>query len=120
MTEPHGSDSWSGHLKTWAHILSFDPYACTRSHQVGDHAQAAEETDGGVKVEEKRKKVLGGQACSWTEQTDKTNLDCGVWPRAGAVADLFWTGDSVGGGYPRSKSASSSKTPSLTVIQGLC
>jgi hexosaminidase len=70
--------------------MSFDPYECARN----DHSE------GGIDPE-KAKRVMGGQACVWTEQTDEMNLESIVWPRAAAVADLFWTGDKAGGVYPR-------------------
>lgn len=43
-------------------------------------------------TEEAAKKVLGGQAQVWTEQVDATNLEEVLWPRAGATAEVFWTG----------------------------
>lgn len=49
---------------------------------------------------EQRKLVLGGQACLWAEQTDETNFDSVMWPRAAAVAELFWTGAGAEG-FPR-------------------
>lgn len=95
ITHPHGSNSWCDPFKTWAHILSFDPYDCARPASMADN---------GVEIAEAmRKRVLGGQACLWAEQTDETNIEGVIWPRAAAVADLFWTGDKAGGGYPRSE-----------------
>lgn len=53
--------------------------------------------------EEQKSQVLGGQASLWSEQTDETNLESVMWPRAAAVAELFWTGAGPEG-YPRSTS----------------
>ncbi|QRW20165.1 beta-hexosaminidase [Rhizoctonia solani] len=36
--------------------------------------------------------VMGGQSLLWTEQSDPSNLDSIVWPRAAAGAEVFWTG----------------------------
>jgi hexosaminidase len=77
-------------------MMSFNPYGCVRATRSGDGHQHGAELD-----PDKAKMLLGGQACLFVEQTDETNLECVVWPRAAAVADLFWTGDAVGGGYPR-------------------
>lgn len=70
-------------------MLSFDPYACFSDQESYKNG---------------KDRVLGGQACLWAEQTDETNLETVVWPRTAALAELFWTGDKVGGAnYPRGK-----------------
>lgn len=61
-------------------------------------------------TEEQSSRVLGGQAqvkgCFtsymssaesallqvWAEQTDDTNIEDTLWPRAGALSEVFWTG----------------------------
>lgn len=64
-------------------------------------------------ADSQRKLVLGGeasvkarltpgQASLWAEQTDETNVESVMWPRAAAVAELWWTGAGKGS-YPRSK-----------------
>jgi len=66
--------------------------------------------------EDQKKRVLGGQVSLWAEQvrlssivgdvadaqTDETNLESVMWPRAAALAEVFWTGAGEGE-YPRSK-----------------
>jgi N-acetyl-beta-hexosaminidase len=42
-----------------------------------------------------------GQASLWTEQTDSMNMETVMWPRAAALAELFWTG-SAHGSFPLS------------------
>lgn len=46
--------------------------------------------------------MIPGQACLWAEQTDETNLEPLMWPRAAAVAELFWSG-AGSTGFPKSK-----------------
>jgi len=36
--------------------------------------------------------VLGGQQLLWAEQSDPSNMDSIIWPRAAASAEVFWTG----------------------------
>lgn len=49
--------------------------------------------DGAAKAKpDERRLILGGQANSWTEMTlTEAELEWKVWPRACAVAELFWT-----------------------------
>ncbi|CAE6448085.1 unnamed protein product [Rhizoctonia solani] len=65
-------NSWCDPFKTWQKTYSFDPLNGT----TGDQASL----------------VLGGQSLLWTEQSDPSNLDPVVWPRAAASAEVFWTG----------------------------
>ncbi|KAL0572960.1 Glucosamine-6-phosphate isomerase (Glucosamine-6-phosphate deaminase) (GNPDA) (GlcN6P deaminase) [Marasmius crinis-equi] len=68
-------NSWCDPFKTWQKAYSFDPLANLTSSQAS--------------------LVLGGQSLLWTEQSGPNNLDATVWPRAGAAAEVFWSG---GGG----------------------
>jgi len=43
-----------------------------------------------------------GQQLLWTEQSDPSNLDSVVWPRAAASAEVFWTGPTLPDGSPLS------------------
>ncbi len=38
------------------------------------------------------KLVLGGEVAVWSETIDPTNFDSLVWPRAGAAAEVLWSG----------------------------
>lgn len=38
-----------------------------------------------------------GQASVWAEQTDESNIDSQIWPRAAAFAEVFWTGGGAKG-----------------------
>ena len=64
--------------------MSFDPYANLTAEQVSSG------------------RVLGGQVALWAEQQDENTLDSTMWPRAAALAELFWGGDRGGqAAYPR-------------------
>ncbi|CCM03742.1 uncharacterized protein FIBRA_05888 [Fibroporia radiculosa] len=69
--DPNG-DSWCDPFKTWQYTYTFDPYANLTSDQY--HL------------------IMGGQANIWTEQTDSSNIQSIIWPRAASSAEVFWTG----------------------------
>lgn len=41
---------------------------------------------------EQAKLVLGGEVHIWSEQIDMHSIDSTLWPRAGAAAEVLWSG----------------------------
>ena len=39
----------------------------------------------------KEEKIIGGEACIWTEWLDKDVLESRIWPRTTAVAEKLWS-----------------------------
>lgn len=73
--------SWCAPYKTWQRIYALD-FAANITH-------------------EQRQSVLGAEAALWSEQSDSTNVDQMVWPRAAALGELVWSGNSHPNGTSR-------------------
>ncbi|OLL21637.1 Beta-hexosaminidase [Neolecta irregularis DAH-3] len=68
-------------VKSWRLIYSYDPLA-------------------NLTIEE-TKSVIGGEIHLWAEQTDSSNLDRMLWPRASAAAEVLWSGRQDSNGVNR-------------------
>ena len=49
----------------------------------------------GALTPEQRKLILGGEVAMWAEQLHEPTIDSRVWPRTAAIAERFWSPESV-------------------------
>jgi len=40
-------------------------------------------------------RIMGGEACMWSEYASPENLDSRIWPRMAAIAERFWSAQNV-------------------------
>ncbi|HUI82196.1 MAG TPA: family 20 glycosylhydrolase [Bryobacteraceae bacterium] len=51
--------------------------------------------DGGKLTSEQTGRVLGGEACLWSEYVSPETVDSRIWPRLAAIAERFWSAHDV-------------------------
>ncbi len=69
---------------------------------------------------EERSRIIGGEACMWTEYCDQSRVDTQVFPRVLAVAENLWTAPAAKGlaGFVRRSEAHCTRLDRLGVVYG--
>jgi hexosaminidase len=75
-------------------ILS-QPYYLDGMKSAKEHYQADPLPASSTLTLEQRKLVLGGEVCMWGEHINQLSIDSRIWPRTAAVAERFWSPESV-------------------------
>ena len=42
-------------------------------------------------TDEEKNRIIGGEACMWSEVVSSENVDSRIWPRTAAIAEKFWS-----------------------------
>lgn len=71
------------------------PYYLDGMKSAGTHYLADPLPSGSPLTAEQRKLILGGEVCMWGEHLDARTIDSRVWPRTAAIAERFWSPESV-------------------------
>ena len=71
-------------------ILS-TPYYLDHIQTAGEHYLAPLFPPGVELTPAEMSKVLGGEACMWSEFVSPETIDARIWPRLGAIAERFWS-----------------------------
>jgi hexosaminidase len=75
-----------GHVMMWSMHYYMDQMSPAEFMYLSDPAPA----DSGL-TPEQAKRIVGGEACAWSEYLSPQNIDSRVWPRAAAVAERLWS-----------------------------
>ena len=76
-------------------LLSFGYYldlmwSASRHYAVDPMSDAAADLS-----PDEKQRILGGEACMWTEYVSPENIDSRIWPRMAAIAERLWSPQNV-------------------------
>lgn len=71
------------------------PYYLDAMKPAGVHYLADPVPAGTILTPEQQKLILGGEITMWAEQLDARSIDSRIWPRSAAIAERFWSPQSI-------------------------
>jgi hexosaminidase len=72
-------------------ILSFGYYLDLMQPAAAHYAVEPMDKGAASLSEAERARILGGEACMWSEYVSPENVDSRIWPRGAAVAERLWS-----------------------------
>ena len=87
-----GQDSLAAAARMGYQGLLSAPYYLDAMKPASEHylADPMEKESASLKPDEK-KRILGGEVCTWSEYLTPENIDSRIWPRTAAIAERFWS-----------------------------
>jgi hexosaminidase len=90
--------SWRGQAsladaarKGYRSLLSFGYYLDHLKPASAQYAVDPRDGDTGSLTPEQAARILGGEACMWSEYVSAETVDSRIWPRLAAIAERFWS-----------------------------
>ena len=76
-------------------LLSFGYYLDLMWPAARHYAVDPMSDDAATLPSEEKSRILGGESCQWAEWVTPENIDSHIWPRNAAIAERFWSPQSV-------------------------
>ena len=90
-----GAKSLSDAAKRGYQGILSQPYYLDGMKSAKDHYLSDPLPSSSDLTAEERRLVLGGEVCMWGEHVDARSIESRIWPRSAAVAERFWSPESV-------------------------
>ncbi|MEO6924501.1 MAG: family 20 glycosylhydrolase, partial [Bryocella sp.] len=91
----HGIETLTGAAKQGHLAIYSKPYYLDHMYSAAQmYSKDPIPADSGL-TPEQAKRILGGEACSWSEMVTSETVDSRIWPRTAAVAERFWSAQNV-------------------------
>jgi hexosaminidase len=90
-----GFDSLAASAKAGYEGILAQPYYLDHIDSAERHYLADPVPAGTALTPEEQARILGGEACMWSEHVSPRSIDSRIWPRTAAIAERLWSAQSV-------------------------